>query len=156
VLAHVVRLVGDQQRRRLGAAAPVHARPRGERGVGDRDPVPVARLRAGRVGPVAFEVDPVARGVERPLAADVRGRRQDRHASDPAVGEQPMRHVQTEGGLPAAGVADARKEPPSCASTAAAAACCQARSGRPAGHAGSGRRRPKAGWVTADGKGAAG
>jgi hypothetical protein len=58
--------------------------------------------------------------------------------------------------LPAAGVAEARNDAPSWACTAAAAACCQARSGREAGHAGSGRRRRAAGWVTADVKGAGG
>src|SRR5918992_3201799 len=59
--------------------------------------------------------------------------------------------------LPAAGVADARNESPSWAATASVAACCQARSGRLDGHAGSERRRLcGAGWVTADVKGAAG
>src|SRR4051812_8036626 len=41
--------------------------------------------------------------------------------------------------LPAAGVADARKASPEWSKTAAAAACCQARRGRAAGHAGSER-----------------
>src|SRR3954452_8646103 len=39
--------------------------------------------------------------------------------------------------LPAAGVADARKLPPSCAATACSACCCQARRGRSDGHGGS-------------------
>src|SRR5919108_1989928 len=45
--------------------------------------------------------------------------------------------------LPAAGVADARNASPAWSNTAAAAACCHARSGRPAGHGG--RERPTAG-----------
>ena len=45
--------------------------------------------------------------------------------------------------LPAAGVAEARKASPAWPKTAAAAACCQARSGRPLGHEGS--ERPAAG-----------
>src|SRR3954462_10582262 len=45
--------------------------------------------------------------------------------------------------LPAAGVAEARKASPSWSKTAAAAACCQARRGRPAGQGG--RERPTAG-----------
>src|SRR5919206_1992266 len=55
--------------------------------------------------------------------------------------------------LPAAGVAEARKESPGWARTASTAACCQARRGRVAGHAGRARRRRAAGWVTADDKG---
>jgi hypothetical protein len=55
--------------------------------------------------------------------------------------------------LPAAGVAEARNEPPSCASTDAAAACCHARSGREAGQGASELRRRAPGWVTADDKG---
>src|SRR5690349_9949766 len=45
--------------------------------------------------------------------------------------------------LPAAGVAEARKASPSWSNTAAAAACCHARSGRPVGQ--EGRERPAAG-----------
>ena len=48
VLAHVVRLVGDQQRRPLGAAAAVDVGAGGDRRVGDGDAVAVARLRPGR------------------------------------------------------------------------------------------------------------
>jgi hypothetical protein len=48
-LAHVVRLVGDQQRGRLGATPAVHRGPGGERGVGDGDAVAIARL-----GPAEF------------------------------------------------------------------------------------------------------
>src|SRR5687768_12382797 len=44
--------------------------------------------------------------------------------------------------LPAAGVAEARKDSPSWSKTLAAAACCQARSARPAGQGG--RERPAA------------
>ena len=51
--------------------------------------------------------------------------------------------------LPAAGVAEARKLSPAWAKTAAAAACCHSRSGRPAGHEGSARPR-REGWDTAD------
>src|SRR5919108_4129492 len=58
--------------------------------------------------------------------------------------------------LPAAGVADARNEPPGWASTAADAASCHARSGRAAGHGGSERRRREAGWGAAGDKGSAG
>src|SRR4051794_24508509 len=46
--------------------------------------------------------------------------------------------------LPAAGVAEARKASPSWANTAAAAACCQARRGRPAGQAASAPRTGEA------------
>src|SRR4051794_5280658 len=61
--------------------------------------------------------------------------------------------------LPAAGVAEARKASPSWSKTAAAAACCQARRGRPVGQ--SGRERPTAGgagisYVTGRAKLAAG
>src|SRR3954454_4192729 len=45
--------------------------------------------------------------------------------------------------LPAAGVAEARMASPSWSKTAAAAACCQARRGRPVGQGG--RERPTAG-----------
>ena len=45
--------------------------------------------------------------------------------------------------LPAAGVAEARKASPEWSKTLAAAACCQARSGRPVGQ--DGRERPAAG-----------
>src|SRR4051812_2358833 len=45
--------------------------------------------------------------------------------------------------LPAAGVAEARKASPACSKTAAAAACCHARSGRAVGQ--DGRERPAAG-----------
>src|SRR4051812_35858225 len=61
--------------------------------------------------------------------------------------------------LPAAGVAEARKASPSWSKTAAAAACCQARSGRAVGQGG--RERPTAGgagisYVTGRAKLAAG
>src|SRR5690349_18569654 len=45
--------------------------------------------------------------------------------------------------LPAAGVAEARKDSPSWSKTLAAAACCHARRGRPVGQ--DGRERPAAG-----------
>jgi hypothetical protein len=96
LLAHVVRLVGDQQRRRLGAAAPVDRGARGDGLVGDGDAVAVARLAPGGVGPVGLEVEPVARGVGRPLARDVGGRRDDRDAGDAPLGQHPVGDVQPE------------------------------------------------------------
>src|SRR3954453_11747437 len=45
--------------------------------------------------------------------------------------------------LPAAGVAEARKDSPAWSKTLAAAACCHARSGRPVGQ--DGRERPAVG-----------
>ena len=95
-LAHVVRLVGDQQRGLVAAGAPVGLRAGRDRGVGDRDAVAVARLRPGGVRAVGLEVDPVARGVERPLAADVGRRRDDGDPGDPALGQHPVRDVQAE------------------------------------------------------------
>ena len=103
VLAHVVRLVGDQQRRALGAAPPVHRRPRGHRRVGHRDAVAIAWLGPLGVRPVGLQVDAVARGVQRPLAADVGGRRDDRHARHAPLGEHPVGDVQPEGGLAGGG-----------------------------------------------------
>ena len=144
--------VGDSaQRRRCTRRAG------GERGVGDRDAVAVARLRPGGVRPVGLEVDPVAGGVERPLAADVRGRR-DR----PRRGRPGPRRAS--GGRCAGRTWSCRRRAsprrgtpsPSWSRTASAAACCQARSGRPVGHAGRDRRRRAAGLVTADDKGAGG
>ena len=99
VLAHVVRLVGDQQRRALRAAALVHRGARGHGRVRDRHAVPVTRLGPGRVGPVGLELDAVARGVERPLAADVGRRRHDGDARDAPLGQHPVGDVQAEGGL---------------------------------------------------------
>ena len=55
-------------------------RPGRDRLVCDGDAVAVGRLRALRVGAVRLQVDPVARRVSRPLARDVRGRREDRDA----------------------------------------------------------------------------
>src|SRR3954452_25042174 len=49
--------------------------------------------------------------------------------------------------LPAAGVAEARNASPQWSTTAAAAACCQARRGRGVGHAG-GEERPVAGGAS--------
>ena len=103
VLAHVVRLVGDQQRRALGAAPPVHGRARRDGRVRDRDAVPVARLRPGGVRPVRLQRDPVAGGVERPLAADVRRRRDHGDPRHAALGEHPVRDVQPERGLAGGG-----------------------------------------------------
>ena len=103
VLAHVVGLVGDQQRRPLGAAAPVHGRPRGDRRVRHRDAVPVTRLRPGGVRPVRLERDPVPRRVQRPLAADMGRRRDHGDARHAPLGEHPMRHVQAERGLAGGG-----------------------------------------------------
>ena len=102
-LAHVVGLVGDQQRRQLGAAAAVHARSGGERRVGDRDAVAVARLGAGAVGAVGLQVDAVAGGVGGPLAADVGGRGDHRDAPDAALLEHPVGDAQAEGGLAGGG-----------------------------------------------------
>jgi hypothetical protein len=92
----VVRLVGDQQGRRARGRAAVDGRAGRDGRVGDRDAVAVARLRAGGVGAVGLEVDAVARGVERPLPADVRGRRDDDHTLDAARGEHPVRDVEPE------------------------------------------------------------
>ena len=103
VLAHVMRLVGDQQRRPLGAAAPVHGRPRRHRRVRHRDAVPVARLRPGGVRPVRLQRDPVPRRVQRPLAADVGRRRDDGDARHAPLGEHPVGHVQAERGLAGGG-----------------------------------------------------
>ena len=133
-LAHVVRLVGDHER--LGGAAAVQARAGCERRVRDRDAVAIARLGAGGVGAVGLEVDAVARGVERPLAADVRGGCDHGDARDAALGEHPVRDVRGRRRL--AGRRRGRRQ--ECVSlvrsgTAAAAASCQARRGRPAGHA---------------------
>ena len=109
VLAHVVGLVGDQQRRPLRAAAAVDLGAGGHGRVRDRDAVPVTRLRAGRIGPVGLEVDAVAGGVERPLAADVGRRRDDRDTRHAALGQHPVGDVQPEGGL-AGGGRGARQE----------------------------------------------
>jgi hypothetical protein len=91
-----MRLVGDQQGRHARGRAAVSGGASRDGRVGDRDPVAVARLRATGVGAVGLEVDAVARGVERPLPADVRGRRDDDHALDPARGEHPVRDVEPE------------------------------------------------------------
>ena len=96
LVAHVVRLVGQQQRRDLFAAAAMHLRPRSERLVGDRDAVAVARLGAGGVRAVGLDVEPVAGGVGGPLAGDVGGRRHDADPPDPALGEHPVRDVEPE------------------------------------------------------------
>jgi hypothetical protein len=61
-----------------------------------RDAVAVARLGPRGVRPVGLEVDAVARGVQRPLAADVSGRRDDRDPRDPPLGEHLVRDVQAE------------------------------------------------------------
>ena len=122
----------------LGAAAAVDRRARRRASVGHRDAVAVARLGPGGVGPVGLEVDAVAGGVGGPLAADVRGRRDDAPRA-PTRPSESIRWATCSPNvvLPAAGVAEARKERRGWASTAAAASCCHARSGRPAGHAGS-------------------
>jgi hypothetical protein len=99
----VVRLVGDQQRRRGGAAFAVQCRLGGQRRIRDRDPVPVARLGPGGVRSVRLQVDAVARGVERLLAADVRGRCHHRDAGDAPRGQHLMRDVQSERGLAGGG-----------------------------------------------------
>ncbi len=100
VLAEVVGLVGDQQRRHLGAAAPVRRRAGGDGLVGDGDAAAIGRLGPRGVGPVGLEVEPVAGGVGRPLAADVGGRRDDDDAADPPLGEHAMGDVEPERGLP--------------------------------------------------------
>ena len=96
LLPHVVRLVGDQQRGRLRAAAPVDAGPGGHGLVGHGDAVAVARLRSRAVRPVRLEVEAVAGGVGGPLARDVRRRRDDGDARDAALGEHPVRDVEAE------------------------------------------------------------
>jgi hypothetical protein len=66
----------------VGASAqrrPVRREAGGDRLIGHGQPVAIARLGAGGVGPVGLEVDAVASGVGRPLTADVRGRRHDHH-----------------------------------------------------------------------------
>ena len=60
------------------------------------DAVPVTRLRPGAVGPVRLQVDAVARGVQRPLAADVRRRGDHGHPRHAPLGEHPMGDVQAE------------------------------------------------------------
>ena len=74
LIAHVVRLVGDQQGRPAAGGLPVRVRPGRDRLVGDGDAVEVGRLRPVRVRPVRLEVDAVAGRVGGPLAADVGGR----------------------------------------------------------------------------------
>ena len=64
--------VGRSAQRRRWTSGPAATRR-----VGDGDAVAVARLGPGAVGPVGLELDAVAGGVERPLAADVRRRRDD-------------------------------------------------------------------------------
>jgi hypothetical protein len=102
VLAHVVGLVGDQQRRTAAAAA-VGARAGRNGLVGHRHAVPVGWLAAVRIGAVRLEVDPVAGGVGGPLAADVRGRRGHDHALDASAREQLVSRAETERRLPGGG-----------------------------------------------------
>jgi hypothetical protein len=92
----VVRLVGDQQGRLARGRAALGGGSGRDGRVGDRDPVAVARLGAGGVEAVRLEVDAVAHGVERPLPADVRGRRHDDDALDPARGQHLVRDVEPE------------------------------------------------------------
>src|SRR6185503_9394648 len=108
---------------------------------GDGDAVTVARLGPGGVRPVRLEVDAVAGGVKRPLAADVGRRGDHRHTRDAESIRWAMCSPKVV--LPAAGVAEARNASPEWSKTLAAAACCQARSGRPVGQ--DGRERPAAG-----------
>ena len=65
--------------------------------------MPVARLGPGRVRPVGLQRDPVAGRVGRPLAADVRRRRDDGDPRHAALGEHPVGHVQPERGLAGGG-----------------------------------------------------
>ena len=102
MLAHVVRLVGDDERR-AARGARVDARPGGDRLIRDGDPVAVARLAALAVGAIRLEVDPVPRGVGRPLAADVRGRGDDGHARDAPRAQHVVRDAQAEGRLAGGG-----------------------------------------------------
>ncbi len=71
--------------------------------VSPTDAVAVAGLGAGGVRAVGLEVDAVAGGVGRPLAADVRRRRDHGDAADAALGEHPVRDVQAERRLPRGG-----------------------------------------------------
>src|SRR4051812_21157319 len=98
MLAHVVRLVGDEERR-ARAAATVRARAGRDRLVGHGHAVAVGRLATFGVGAVRVQVDPVARRVGGPLPADVRGRRGHDHALHAAGGEHLVRHAQAERGL---------------------------------------------------------
>ena len=88
---------------RSSAAPAVDVRPGRHGRVGDGDAVAVARLGPGGVRPVGLEVDAVAGGVQRPLAADVGRRRDDGHARHPPLGEHPVGDVQPEGGLAGGG-----------------------------------------------------
>ncbi len=99
-LAHVVRLVGDQQRPPARRGCPVDLRTGGDGLIGHRDPVPIARLGPVGVRPVRLEVDAVAAGVGCPLAADVRRRRRDADTPDQPAPQQLVRHPQPEGRLP--------------------------------------------------------
>ncbi len=98
-IAHVVRLVGDQQGRPAAGGQPVRIRPGRDRLVGDGDAVEVGRLRPVRVRPVRLEVDAVAARVGGPLAADVGGRAGDDDARDEPGAQHPVGDVQAEGGL---------------------------------------------------------
>ena len=108
-----------------------------DRLVGHGHAVAIARLGPRRVGPVGLEVDAVAGGVGGPLAAMwVVG------ATTPTRATRPSESIRwatlsPKVVLPAAGVAEARKERWGWASTASTASPCQLRRGRPAGHAGS-------------------
>ncbi len=99
LIAHVVRLVGDQQGRPAAGGQPVRIRPGRDRLVGDGDAVEVGRLRPVRVRPVRLEVDAVAARVGGPLAADVGGRAGDDDARDELGAQHPVGDVQAEGGL---------------------------------------------------------
>ena len=98
-LAHVVRLVGDHQRPPPGRRGGVHLRAGGHGGVRDRHAVAVGRLGAVGVGPARVQVQAVAGGVGRPLAADVGGGRDHAHAAHDAAPQQLVRHPQAERGL---------------------------------------------------------
>ena len=98
-VAHVVGLVGDQQGRPAGGGAAVGLRPGGDRLVGDGDAVEVGRLGPVGVRPVRLEVDPVARRVGGPLAADVGGRPGDDDPRDEPGAQHPVGDVEAEGGL---------------------------------------------------------
>jgi hypothetical protein len=99
VVAHVVRLVRDQQGRAAIGHPRVPSRARRDRLVGHGDAVAVARLGAVGVRAVRLEVDPVSGGVGCPLPADVRGRSRHHHTRHAPAREHLARHVQPERGL---------------------------------------------------------
>src|SRR5215218_204983 len=96
VLAHVVGLVGDQQRAPLCAGVAVRSRAGSDRLIRDRNAVTVGRLGPLRVRAIRLEVNPVAGRVGRPLARDVRSGGEDRDALHPTRLQHLVRDAQPE------------------------------------------------------------